>query len=205
MSVATKRLPLAKVDDLVARMIPVLSPACERIEVAGSVRRRSPLVGDLELVAIPRVEEVGLWSGAATASALDRVLDELVAANKLTPVKGGDRFKQFMVGRGDRSITLDLWIVTAETWGVQFAIRTGSADFARSLVRTKSYGGRLNDGLVVREGRVWRASEVITGMIDAENYRGPFFDSNGATPMNTPEETDFLALAGGWVAPENRS
>ncbi len=33
-----------------------IAPACERVEVAGSIRRGKPQVGDIELVVIPRFE-----------------------------------------------------------------------------------------------------------------------------------------------------
>lgn len=38
------------------RIVAQLAPACERIEVAGSVRRCRETVGDLEIVYVPRVE-----------------------------------------------------------------------------------------------------------------------------------------------------
>lgn len=44
-----------------------LGPHCERIAIAGSVRRRKPEVKDIEIVAIPKPYETGLFeSGIAT-------------------------------------------------------------------------------------------------------------------------------------------
>ena len=44
-----------------------LAPHCERIEIAGSLRRKKEFVGDIEIVAIPKDYEIGLFeSGIAT-------------------------------------------------------------------------------------------------------------------------------------------
>lgn len=44
-----------------------LQPHCERIEIAGSIRRNKPEVKDIEIVAIPKPYEIGLFeSGIAS-------------------------------------------------------------------------------------------------------------------------------------------
>jgi len=44
----------------------MLAPYCERIEIAGSVRRKKPYCKDIEIVAIPKPYDVGLFeSGIA--------------------------------------------------------------------------------------------------------------------------------------------
>lgn len=79
-----ERIPLAAADALAARVVLELGPCCERIEVGGSVRRRRPDVGDLEIVAIPRMTMAGTQSGlfgptGEQVSELWRELDRLVA------------------------------------------------------------------------------------------------------------------------------
>jgi len=207
MSTTKTRIALDVADRLAAKLIEELGPACRYIEVAGSIRRRRPSVGDVELVAIPQMVTDGLFDGPGSPqrSLLQDQCDELVAAGRMHRVQGGERNQRYMIGRGDRLAQLDLWIVTPETWGVLFAIRTGSQDFARSLVTEHCRGGRLQDGLVVREGRVWRSDQIMQGMIDATDYQGPFFKPlPGVEPLPTPTERDFLDLAGGWVEPIDR-
>jgi hypothetical protein len=46
-------MQLIEAEQLAAELLPVLKPYCERIEVAGGVRRRKPEPHDLELVAKP--------------------------------------------------------------------------------------------------------------------------------------------------------
>lgn len=87
-----------------------LAPGCERIALAGSARRRKPQVSDLELVAIPR-PQTDLY-GTPTGSLLDPILEGLVAAGRMQSIKGGSRYKQFLLVRS--GMVLDLFLVTSE-------------------------------------------------------------------------------------------
>jgi DNA polymerase/3'-5' exonuclease PolX len=53
MSAAVK-FPYPVVLPIAGRIVEALRPYCERIEIAGSLRREKPMVGDIEIVAIPR-------------------------------------------------------------------------------------------------------------------------------------------------------
>jgi DNA polymerase/3'-5' exonuclease PolX len=48
MSTTTERIPLAAADAIAADVLAQLQPHCERIAIAGSVRRRRPTIGDIE-------------------------------------------------------------------------------------------------------------------------------------------------------------
>lgn len=78
------RLPLIAVVPVAEGLIRQLLPGCERIEVAGSIRRGRPDVGDIELVAIPRTttEPDGLFD-SLEVSELDRAVDALVGDGEL--------------------------------------------------------------------------------------------------------------------------
>lgn len=182
---------------LTARIVETIADCCERIEVAGSVRRRAAIVGDIEVVAIP-ARLGGIFPGQGGASLLDVRLENLVVEGRLKLGRAqGEKYRQYAIPASP-GLMLDLFIVTPQTWGVQLAIRTGPADFSRSLVTERQRGGRLDDGLVVGRGRVWRCDEVVRGMFDGANHRGPIFEPlPGAVPLDTPEERDFLAMAGG--------
>ncbi len=52
---------------IAAKIRTELEPFCDRIEIAGSIRRKKPNVKDVEIVAIPKPYETGLFeSGIAT-------------------------------------------------------------------------------------------------------------------------------------------
>jgi len=209
---AGKKRQLKVVQDLASRLLESIGPACQRVEIAGSVRRQVPMVGDIELVAIDRKYKAGLF-GDLEESALEMTLASLVAEGRIANVKNGDRYKQFIVGRGSNMITLDLWIVQHQTWGVQLAIRTGPEEYSRAIVTQRCKGGLLRDGLIVKEGRVWTQIGALAGdrqfpdwtQIGALPGDRQFPDVDGLwSELRTPEESDFLALAGGWVEPAHR-
>ncbi len=195
------KLPIGLARRLATKIVAELSGTCRRIEIAGSIRRDAVTVGDIELVAIPIVDS--LFPGCPGQSRLTERLDQLVSQGRLTPMKRGERFQQFGV-MAMQGLQLDIFIVTPETWGVQLALRTGPAEFSQALVTERCRGGRLPDGYTVHDGRVWPPGSYMCGMIDAATYRGPFFEPLGE-PLDTPEERDFLHIAGGWFEPCERS
>lgn len=157
-----------------------LQPACERIEIAGSIRRRRPLIGDIEFVLMPRylTDLFGQPTGQTE-------LDLLLAGWPITRVKDGQKYKQIsFAGNSGQPYTVDLWIQSKETWGVNLMIRTGSEDFTKRMVTRRVLGGYMPNDLRVDGARVWR---------------------NGA-PVDTPEEEDVFHLFGvEWVRPEERN
>lgn len=165
--------------EIAERLVAELRPGCERIEIAGSVRRKKRDVHDIEIVALPKLVRVSDLFGNPTAeySLLDAELTRL----NLHQIKGGDRYKQYALPDG---INLDLFIVRQPAqWGVIFTLRTGPADFSKWLVTQRRYGGALPSHYQIREGGVY----------------------NGPNLVKTPEEKDFFALLGlDWIEPEHR-
>jgi len=116
----------------------MLEPYCERIEIAGSIRRMKLEVKDIEIVAIPKPYETGLFeSGIATI------------VNRWGKVKGElpCKYTQRILPEG---IKLDLFFAERGNWGLIYAIRTGSADYSHKVLATgwvkrgyKSEGGYL--------------------------------------------------------------
>jgi DNA polymerase/3'-5' exonuclease PolX len=181
---AGQKIPLAEARELAAGIVKALAPACERIEVAGSIRRCVPEVGDIEIVAIPKrmTDFLGMPGDS-------RLLNERLAwawaAGMMEPIKGGDRYKQFWIHRetAELQIKLDLFICERETWGVIFALRTGPAEFSRRLVTPMRQDGLLPSYMRVKDGRAW--------------------DGDGC--LHTPEERDFFAALGmEWIDPKDR-
>jgi DNA polymerase/3'-5' exonuclease PolX len=158
-----------------------LQPACERIEVAGSLRRHKELIGDIEIVLIPK-PLLNLLGEPMKQTEVDVML----GGWPVSIIKNGEKYKQFTFdSKAGQTYTVDLFLQPdPATWGVNLMIRTGSADFSRQMVTRKSEGGYMPEHFSVRDARVWR---------------------NGAA-VATPEEADIFAL---WqmdfVAPELRA
>ncbi|WP_298266060.1 hypothetical protein [uncultured Lutibacter sp.] len=119
-----------------------LAPHCERIEIAGSIRRKKPNVGDIEIVAIPKPYDVGLFeSGIATV------------VKKWEKVKGElpCKYTQRILPEG---IKLDLFFAERDNWGNIFALRTGSASYSHLELasRWRSMGYNSEGGYLFRDG-----------------------------------------------------
>jgi DNA polymerase/3'-5' exonuclease PolX len=150
----TQRLPLAEAQAIAEEVYEALRPHCDRIQIAGSVRRRRETVGDLEVVCIPRQVPRGLFSDETE---VDPAFIE--AVNQWPRLKGQPTGKQTQ-RRLPSGLMLDLYMVTADTWGLQLAIRTGSAAFSEHVLAKRwsqmgytSKGAELHhrrDGHVVR-------------------------------------------------------
>ena len=198
------KLPLRQAQGLADRIVAELAPSCERVEVAGSIRRLQSLVGDVELVAVPRYSLNLL--GQPDRSLLWDAVDELVRVGRLTRGNAwGPRLRRCGVP-GLEGLNLELHAVTAETWGVLLAINTGSTDFNRRLVVPRRFGGYLDDGLALHDGRVWRDDDLDREVLECPRRRVTVSvePKPGAVPLATPEEQDFLELAGGWLHPAFR-
>lgn len=165
---------LASARDLAEYIVNRLRPYCDRIEIAGSIRRKRPEVHDIDLVLIPfegeLIYEVTQMMGAPK-----------LAGNKLIrlTIPSTGIFKTSPPG-----ITVDIYIATRETWATLLLIRTGSkAHNIKLCKRARSMGMKLHaDGSGLTRG--WSG--------DGERIAGD------------TEESIFNALGMDYIPPEER-
>ncbi len=171
-------IPLFAAEAIAETLKEILAWQCERVEIAGSIRRKKELVRDIEIVCIPPVSNNLFGENFRSAA---RVEAQLRKCGFTCPKINGDHFKQFDAGGG---LNCDLFLTTPECWGVIFTLRTGCADFSRRLVTSRQQGGLLPSNLKVRDGRIW----------------------NGDEALQTPEEKDVFKVLGlDWIPPEKRT
>jgi DNA polymerase (family 10) len=111
-----------KVADMV---IARLSPFCERIQVAGSIRRERPRVNDVDIVLIPN----DFWG----------------LAGEMRTMGAGHNpgFKRIEKVTHD-GFPVDLYLATRESWATLLLIRTGSKEHnIRLCSRARAYGMKL--------------------------------------------------------------
>ena len=145
---------------------------CERIAIAGSIRRRKPDPHDIEIVAVPRLEhyshQVDMFkTEVRTRNLLDEKLDELKAQGALADrldrngrPAWGPRFKRAMVVSSQTPIDIFSVLAPAQ-WGVIFAIRTGPAMFGKLVVTKRLDGGAMPLGMRVEDGVLHGLDGVI--------------------------------------------
>lgn len=97
-----------------------IAPAMDRIEIAGSVRREKPVVGDIELVAIVADREKLLQLLVDVGQTIKPSVPGVIP---WTP-KPDSRYIRVRLNEG---MNLDLFIAKPENWGGLFLMRTGSA------------------------------------------------------------------------------
>jgi DNA polymerase/3'-5' exonuclease PolX len=171
-----------------------LAPYCERIEIAGSIRRRKAEVGDIELVCIPRKQRVERTVSEAVCEPPSlfypegRTIKEAVVETVYEPVEGfceavetlyrikgepaGKYTQRLAWHPATGPIKVDIFMVTRDSWGLQFMIRTGSAEFSRRMaiqwshMGLKSVGGILYDA----EGKDYplREEEDVFGFLGVD-------------------------------------
>lgn len=188
-------LPLETAHRVADRLMRELSPACERIAIAGSIRRRKPEVRDIELVAVPRYEDRtgdDLWGTTHSVNLLDERLQALAAAGTLGPrvvevhradgtIEESKRDGRAYKALRYQDMPVDLFIVHPgeSDWGVIYTIRTGPADWSQRLVTDcQRYLRRVQGGKLYRSGK----------------------------HVPCPEEEDFFAAIGQrWIDPPDRT
>lgn len=161
-----------------------LSEYCERIEIAGSIRRKRPYVKDIELVLIPKRVPVqpGLFDLGGDGPMQDLLHDRVQHMRRLGIVQPrldsrdreawGPKHKRLIY----EDMAVDLFsVIPPAQWGVQFLIRTGPWEFSKRFVTPRWQGGMLPMGYRVQDARI--------------------VDGRGNT-VPTPEEEDVFAFLG---------
>lgn len=191
------RISILEAGPIAWALADALAPACERIEVAGSIRRGRPDVGDIELLAVPKTHEAPVEPSGFFDAPEPIVVNDLVErvyalreAGVLAEVEqhkaAGRRYvKSVHVESG---LQVDLFMVRPPaSWGVLYLIRTGPATYSQWFV-TEARRRAMHVGA-------------------AQLHRGGL--GCGAIPCDvipTPEEQDvYAALSLPWVRPEDRS
>ena len=135
MTTTKPRYPLAEASRVAEYMSRELRPVCHRVDVAGSIRRRSPDVGDVELVCIPRVKvRMDFFERPyETNCQMREALEDMIAAGQL---RRGARFGPWNknVVHAETGIPIDIFTATEENWGMFLFVRTGPADFIKAAM-----------------------------------------------------------------------
>lgn len=180
-------MKLADAKLLADKVIAVLEPFCERIEIAGSIRRGRAEVGDVDIVAMPKSLDLpGALGGTA------HLTDSQVWAEKFTTVlwkkmaaileERGQELIRCSIPCKDGLFQVDIYRARPETWGVILLVRTGSREHnvkLCSLARSKGLMLSAAQGVVSCGG------------------------TGGVVACRTEEEI-FAALGLGFVEPKNR-
>lgn len=187
-----RAVTLATATQLADELTDLFQGWCVRWEIAGSIRRgKSHGIKDIEIVAVPKTEEIlaGLFGEpVGEKNLLLEALDMALAVEIITKRKD-DNGRECWGPRHQRAVykgqAVDIFQVIAPAqWGTILTIRTGPADYSRRLVTAKTYGGHMPFGMKLKEGALYRGAGLIP----------------------TPEEVDFFTALGiDWIPPGDRA
>lgn len=136
----------------------LLRPHCVQLHIAGSIRRMRSEVSDIEIVCQPKKEfiqtglfaEIGEWG-------IHKDFSEALATIVDIVIKGNVNGRYMQIKTNSKScpgIYLDLFMPQPEDYYRQYAIRTGSSDYAHNVIAAtwKKLGWvGTHDGLRIRE------------------------------------------------------
>ena len=130
-------------------LVEQLSPCCSRIEIAGSIRRRTPHPRDIDMVLIP-----------SDRPCIDAILIRL----------GSVRMSGMKIARVQIvDINVDIYFATPETWSTLLLIRTGSKESnIRLCTLAKQRGWHLHAS---GDGLFGENEERIAGDSEESIYR----------------------------------
>ena len=169
-------MPLSFARSLAVNVIERLKPFCKRIEIAGSIRRQKPIIGDIEIVLIPKTDQQGLFeSDSVRDSGFIKTVKGLGARIKGNAEQG----KYIQILLDWEQIKVDLFIANENNFGLIHMLRTGSWQFSKRMVTICKKAGYY-----VKNGYLW---DIITGEM-----------------IPIPEESEFFRLLGIYEPPPEK-
>ena len=201
MTTTKTRYDLKIAEPVAERLVEQLRPYCERIKIAGSIRRRKWDVGDIELLCIPkyRRETVPVDLFSTNHEDIDE-LDEYLTLfstsepqalfykrRKSTRHLAGFGLKNKLMVDRESGIPVDVFTTDSRNWGMALMVRTGPADFVR-------------EGIMARLLKLRHKGHAYGG-ITLNTWLG----KTGQTEVDCPdEETVFKHLKIAYQPPEAR-
>lgn len=180
-----------------------LKPHCEICKIAGSIRREKPEVKDVEVVALPKVEDLFDMFGEKTGT--KRVAEFGKTVLSLGEVIKGSVDGKYMQIKLHEGVNLDLFMPDDFDYWRQYAIRTGSADWTAKYIA----GGWKNKGWCGSDAGLRLQSECVgkTSVTDGKkSWKCVTAKSQQTLPPHWKSEQEFFQWIGiAWVEPKFRT
>ena len=166
------KIELSEARDIAVKVLNHVKSATTRIEIAGSIRREKPVVGDIELVAIVEDQEKLLRLLGDFGQTIKPGVPGVVP---WSPKPGA----KYIRARLSEGMNLDLFVANPDNWGGLFLMRTGSASGSDGNAFNGFVPGCFSRWKKLSGGG--RMTDVMPTMPDG-------------TQLPIPEEQDFFHL-----------
>jgi len=164
------------------KVVEAIRDLCDRIEVAGSIRRKKKEVNDIDIVAIPKYIQAKSPLGTTISYGPSETWRERIPGVLMClPLKLlGHAFGSELMRLSFREngLQVDIYRARPETWGILLLVRTGSIEHNMKLCNiAKSKGLKLSasQGVVTQAG----FGEIIASNTEEEIFAAlglPYID-----------------------------
>lgn len=151
-------MELKKAHEIALSLQNELSPFCDRIAIAGSIRRKRNLIKDIEIVCIPKTEIITTQTSLFASSPHEvRSINFCKEVDKYEKVKGKSETGKYLQRRNDQGIIFDIFIANARNWGYIKVLRTGSKAFNFIMLDALKKAGYM-----CKDGYVWKSDRIVS-------------------------------------------
>ncbi len=170
------RVAAATAHAVARTIITELEDAAIAITIAGSLRRQKPLVGDIEILAVPKFDH-------GIVNLLELAIQRLIGEGTLAcrPNKRGSTVygpQNKLLVHVNSGIPVDIFTTDAERWPVALVVRTGGAEtnkrIARAAIQRQWHFEAYGKGFITPDGylRCYSEQEVFEAV--GLRYREPW-------------------------------
>lgn len=192
--------PLSEAKELAFNILNTLIPHCDKIHIAGSVRREKAFVKDIEIVCQPK--ETILKDMFGWDEGIIRDLEFSKQVRELGEIVKGNTDGKYMQIKLPQGINLDLFMPDTDDYFRQFAIRTGSAEYSHTVIAR----GWLKLGWVGTEEGLRRIEDCQQVANGSGKSKWKIVNKNGVRPPVWKSEEEFFEwLNVKWIEPSQRT
>ena len=153
-----KRVELSEAMALAVDIENLLIPHSVKVMTVGSVRRRKPMVGDIEVLALAGEITMSDLFGKVIAverTSIDQVVDDLWADSSNQWIARGPNkgHKQKKLHHTKAAVSCDIYVVMdIRAWGSNIIVRTGPFQFSRHVMTiAQGLGKHFSDGFLLHD------------------------------------------------------
>jgi DNA polymerase/3'-5' exonuclease PolX len=126
------KVHLSEAFQIAENIVKLLKPHCEKIDIAGSIRRKKSEVKDIEIVCLPKLVALKDMFGYNQRIIKTQSFTKIVDNELGKVIKGNSDGKMMVIDLG--MIKLDLFMPDVNDYYRQLAIRTGCAEFSHNVI-----------------------------------------------------------------------